>query len=658
MKKKSLLKSILLSSMGVLMAALIIVCLIFSVNVNIQYTKSIKSDLYHTVATESAKMDTWFTQHTTVAEGFAQTAVQQDLHGDALQQYIVDVILPCSSNIMDGYLAWESDESGMVCGIYPVEDTYVAKERDWYIEAKATGKTVITAPYIDVATGNIVITIAAPLKSENGIVGVCGLDIEVTELVDITQALKVDGSGYAVLVDNNSDIVVHAQNPDYSHKLEGQDEVVTKLVYIAPIYTDVLAAAGSANVVSGKGYDGTTRYFPVVPIGDTGWKVLYAADYNEAMAPLVNVLVLAVIVSAAAIAGGTVFFIMKFTKRIKPLTNIANIVTSMSNGVLDHTYPAAANDEIGTICEDLKMTNQSLKSYINEIGRILAHMANGDFVYDSKVMFAGEFAAVERSIRNICSAMHDIFGQLGDISREIANGSSSVSSGAAELAHAVADETRLIGDVSVSLEDISRRVTQSADSASEVKERAIKATDTVNDGNNKMQELVHIMEKISCSAAEIVKINETIEDIAFQTNILALNASIEASRAGTAGKGFAVVAEEVRSLAIKSSEAASSTAVLIGETVKIIKDGTSAANATAEMLGEVVKETISISGSVSEISDVSAEEKTMLAEIVAKLARVETVIGTTSDTAHNAAEASGRLDDQVVKLKNNLDYYK
>ena len=69
MKKKSLLKSILLSSMGVLMAALIIVCLIFSVNVNIQYTKSIKSDLYHTVATESAKMDPSFPQPTTVPEG-------------------------------------------------------------------------------------------------------------------------------------------------------------------------------------------------------------------------------------------------------------------------------------------------------------------------------------------------------------------------------------------------------------------------------------------------------------------------------------------------------------------------------------------------------------------------------------------------------------
>lgn len=659
MKKKSLMSSILTSSIGMLAATLIIVCLIFSVNVNIRYTSSIKSDLYHTVATESAKMDAWFTQHTTIADGFARAAVHNDLHGDALQQYMLNVVHPCSSSIMNGYLAWETDTVGMVCSVYPVAENYVAQERGWYQTAKSTKAIVVTDPYIDAITGKIVITVASPLLSDNGtVLGVCGLDIEVTELVSVSQELKADTNGYAVLVDASDNIVVHAQNPKYDHRLEGDEELVTKLLDIAPIYKDVLAAAGSTNVVSGKGYDGTMRYFPVVPIGDTGWKVLYAADYNEAMSRLNNIIVLAVIVSLAAILGGALFFYRKFTKRLRPLSDIEYIVTNMSNGVLEHDYPNAINDEVGTICSALKATNLSLKSYINEIERILANMAEGNFVYDSSIQFAGEFTAMEQSIRGICRAMSSTFEQLNAVSEQIASGSRSVSSGAAELANAVADETRLIGEVHANLEDINKRVSQSSENAFDVKARAIKATDTVNGGNEKMQELLEIMKSISHYAEEIVKMNSTIEDIAFQTNILALNASVEASRAGAAGKGFAVVAEEVRNLAAKSGEASNSTAELIGHTVRTIKNGTAAANATAEMLSEVVVETSSISESVSEIADVSEEQKTMLADIVTKLGEVENVITTTSATAENAAAASEELDSQVVVLKNNLERYR
>lgn len=659
MKKKSLMSSILTSSMGMLAAALIIVCLIFSVNVNIQYTRSIKSDLYHTVATESAKMDAWFTQHTTIAEGFAQAAVHEDLHGDALQQYMLNVVHPCSSSIMNGYLAWETDTVGMVCSVYPVAENYVAQERGWYQTAKSTKEIVVTDPYIDAITGKIVITVACPLISAQGnVLGVCGLDIEVSELVSVSQGLKADSNGYAVLVDASDNIVVHAQNSKYDHRLEGDEELVTKLLDIAPIYKDVLAAAGSTNVVSGKGYDGTMRYFPVVPIGDTGWKVLYAADYNEAMSRLNNIIIFAVIVSLAAILGGVLFFYRKFTKRLRPLFDISYIVTNMSNGILEHDYPDAENDEIGTICSALRATNLSLKSYINEIERILANMAEGKFVYDSDINFVGEFAAMEQSIRGICEAMHSTFEQIGTVSEQIANGSHSVSEGASELADAASDETRLIGEVHASLDDINKRVSQSSENAFDVKARAIKATDTVNSGNEKMQELLEIMRSISHYATEIVKINSTIEDIALQTNILALNASVEAARAGAAGKGFAVVAEEVRSLAAKSREASNSTAELIGRTVKTIESGTSSANAAAEMLSEVVLETSSISGSVSEIADVSEEQKTMLAEIVEKLGEVETVIGTTSATAENAAAASEELDGQVVVLKNNLERYR
>lgn len=642
-----------------LATALIAVCLIFSINVNIRYTASIKSDLYHTVAAESAKMETWFAKHETIATDFAKTALEQDLHNEELKQHMLNVVHQSSDSIMNGYLAWETDTKGMVCSFFPVDDDYVAQERGWYKSAKSTRDTIITDPYIDAITGKIVITVASPLISGNEVVGVCGLDIEINELVSVSQELKADKGGYAVLVDGSDNIVAHTTNQDYSHRLldDGKTEQVTKLVDLAPIYSEVLAAAGSTNVVAGKGYDGIMRYFPVVPIGDTGWKVLYAADYNEATSRLNNIIILAVIVSIAATVWGGVFFYFKFTKRIKPLSEIENIVTNMSNGILEHEYPSAKNDEIGTICEALKSTNKSLKAYINGIEKILSDMADGKFAYSSSIRFVGEFTAMEQSIKHICEAMNSTFSELNGVAEQISDGSRSVSIGASDLARAVNDETHLIMDVSNSLSDINNRVSQSAKDAFDIKERALKASDTVSIGNEKMKELVNIMDSISHSADEIVKINSTIEDIAFQTNILALNASIEAARAGAAGKGFAVVAEEVRNLAAKSSDASKITAELIDNTVKAIESGTEAANSTAEMLNEIVNETSNISDAVAKIADVSEQQKTMLSGISSRLGEVEKVIETTDSAAQSSAAASEELDSQAALLKQHLDRF-
>ena len=660
MKKKRLINSILITSVGVLTAVLVVVCVIYSVCVNYQYTKSIKSDLYNAVSSQAEKMSGWFDMHVALAEDLAAAAVEQDLHGAELQSFLLNVTMATSPSIMNNYLAWESEtEPGtMVCGVYPVGDDYVAQSRGWYQTTKSTMKTVITAPYIDAITGAMVMTVAAPVIDNGKFVGSCGLDVEISSLVEITQNLKADGNGYAILVDSDDNVVAHARNNKYSHRLEGSNnEVVTALTDIDPVFARVLSACDSKELVRGT-LDGGKVFLPAVSIGETGWKVLYAADFNEATGPLNNIIVIAVIASAVLVALGALFFYIKYTSRLRPLSDIERIVTDMSQGKLDHAYPKASNDEIGTICTALKQTNSSLKSYINEIGRILAAMADGDFTYNSNVQFAGEFTAVQKSIENICGAMRETFMMLGSVAHEISGGSNSVSHGSAEIADAVADETRLITDVSASLADINKHVSESSENAFGVKSRAQSATDTVKESNEKMQEMLRIMNDISNLATEIVKINATIEDIAFQTNILALNASIEAARAGAAGKGFAVVAEEVRNLASKSSEASGNTSRLIEQTVSTIKEGTAAANETAKMLDGVVVETSSISDCVAQIADVSEEQKRMLSDIVVKLDEVSGVIRSTEQVAKSSANASERLDDQVDTLRSSLDAYK
>ena len=159
------------------------------------------------------------------------------------------------------------------------------------------------------------------------------------------------------------------------------------------------------------------------------------------------------------------------------------------------------------------------------------------------------------------------------------------------------------------------------------------------------------MDENAKSASEPGKMVKTIDDIAFQTNILALKAAVEAARAGDAGKGFAVVADEVRSLAQRSADAVKETTALIGRSVKTAEKGAAIANETASSLNEIVNGSNQTLNLIREIATAGKEEADSITQVTEGVSQVSAVIQTTAATAEESAAASEELSEQAERLQ-------
>ncbi len=182
------------------------------------------------------------------------------------------------------------------------------------------------------------------------------------------------------------------------------------------------------------------------------------------------------------------------------------------------------------------------------------------------------------------------------------------------------------------------------------REAGILADDSANkmrESNENMEKLVEAISQIEVSSSKINVIIKNIEDIAFQTNILALNASVEAARAGTAGKGFAVVANEVRTLSVKSTEAAQNSAVLVEDSLKSVKYGASLVNQAAANMREVMESSLATAKNSKEINEIIVEQVGKIEDITQKLGTVMNMMASSSEISEQSTQISNKVTKEI-----------
>ena len=238
---------------------------------------------------------------------------------------------------------------------------------------------------------------------------------------------------------------------------------------------------------------------------------------------------------------------------------------------------------------------------------------------------------------------------------EVSSASSQVAAASQALAEGTSELAASVQETSSTLEETSSMVHQNRENTQQAAVLAKQAKQFAEKSNVEMGKMSISMTELKNSSNEIAKIIKVIDEIAFQTNILSLNAAVEAARAGDAGKGFAVVAEEVRNLAQRSAQAAKDTAVIIEGNVNLSDSSVVIAKAVRESVEAIGEQATKVSDLLDEISVATNEQAQGVEQIAKAVSQMEIVLGTNAQTAEEAASASCALSEQAINVKEIVD---
>uniref|UniRef100_UPI0036F2EE87 methyl-accepting chemotaxis protein n=1 Tax=Enterocloster asparagiformis TaxID=333367 RepID=UPI0036F2EE87 len=377
-----------------------------------------------------------------------------------------------------------------------------------------------------------------------------------------------------------------------------------------------------------------------------------ALEFNSnASSTLENARVLLIFLLVVMVALCAVIAVVLSRSVSRPVSQITDAAKQLAAGTLDIEIPYQARDELGSLAEAFREMSCSLKAVIADVDLQLGAMSQGNFAVSPQAEYIGDYVSIKNAIVNINASLSRTLHQINLSADQVFSSSEQVSSGAMSVSQGATEQASSVEELAATLAEFSDQVRDTSANAAECRRSTSQTGNEVMSSNQQMQEMISAMHEISDQSVQIRQIIKTIEDLAFQTNILALNASVESARAGEAGKGFAVVASEVRNLANKSTEASKHTSALIEDTIKAVEKGTGIANTTAKSLNLVVDSTKKVVTTVEKIASAAEWQAGSIAQITQGIGQISSVVQANSATAEESAAASEELSGQAQMLK-------
>jgi methyl-accepting chemotaxis protein len=335
----------------------------------------------------------------------------------------------------------------------------------------------------------------------------------------------------------------------------------------------------------------------------------------------------------------------------KPINSLVRSAGEISEGNLNAEIEKGNGDEISILADAFANMANVWSTYINEISSVLSEMSEGNLDVEISSEYKGDFVKIKNSIRRIIETFNDVIGEITLAANDITNGSKQLSDGSQNLSEGVAVQAASVTKLTASISEIAQKTKENAINAQKADAIANSVKKDTAGGNDRMERMLGSMNEIKESASGISNIIKVINDIAFQTNVLALNASIEAARAGSYGRGFAVVAEEVRHLALRSTEAAKNTTQMIDKSINKAAEGTEMAQNTSESLRMIEQGVNGTAAIIDGISKSSEEQVAGISQINNDIDEVSKIVQINSATAEQSAAASEELFNQAENMR-------